>query len=215
MAIPLTEITHLLEEPLDPTEAEALGVSDEKEADLTPEVSVIELDPQAESPSEPPNGTPELEITTKPSKAISLNYMGAALQPAGARSAHGRIVPTPSQAENRRRNIRVRMPEHYPAKLQLQDAELIDLSVSGALVEHVGSIRPGQLYSLSFALDGRWVHTQARAVRGQANRLAPPDNGERRIVYRTALEYVRVDNGGSELIAAHIERMLAEVPAGA
>ncbi len=59
------------------------------------------------------------------------------------------------------------------------------------------------------------MHTQARAVRGQANRLAPPDNGERRIVYRTALEFVRVDNGGTDLIAAHIEQMLLEVPVGA
>jgi hypothetical protein len=55
------------------------------------------------------------------------------------------------------------------------------------------------------------VHTQARAVRGQANRLAPPENGERRIVYRTALEFVRIDSSGSERISAHIERMLAEL----
>jgi len=95
----------------------------------------------------------------------------------------------------------------------LQDAELIDLSVSGALVEHVGSIRPGQLYALSFALEDQPVHTQARAVRGQANRLAPPENGERRIVYRTALEFVRIDNGGSERIAAHIERLVESTAA--
>jgi transposase len=207
VAIPLSKIAHLLEGPLDPTEAEGLVVLTEKESETAPEPPAVEPDPQEEALSGPENGTPIQEVANGPSKPFILSYVTGGLHVDASAVQGEAIVPTPS--DNRRRNIRVRMPEQSPAKLQLQDAELIDLSISGALVEHVGSVRPGQLYQLSFALDGQQVHTQARAVRGQANRLAPPENGERRIVYRTALEFVRIDNGGSELIAAHIERMLA------
>jgi len=213
VAIPLSEIAQLLEESLNPTEAEGFVVLTEQTTAASPEPPAIELDPPANAQPEPTNGTPPLDGASDPSRSLSLSYMGGNQRVGATQVPLGRIVPTPSQAENRRRNIRVRMPEHYPAKLQLQDAELIDLSVSGALVEHVGSIRPGQLYALSFALEDQPVHTQARAVRGQANRLAPPENGERRIVYRTALEFVRIDNGGSERIAAHIERLVESTAA--
>jgi len=208
-AIPESELAHLLEEPPTPSPDDAPAGGAPEEIGTSPETPVVELPPPAEVLSEPANGAVRSTGSDDLSNPFTLSYLtgGLRLDVSAGRGGSNNT----SSPENRRRHARVPMPDRYPAKLQLRDVELIDLSASGALVEHVGSIRPGQLYQLSFALDGQQVHTQARAVRGQANRLAPPENGERRIVYRTALEFVRIDNGGGELIAAHIERMLAEL----
>ena len=214
VAIPMSEIAHLLEEALDPVEAPAYGAEAAEDSGESSDPPAVELQSQEEVAFEPPGARPGPDVSGIPSRAFDLSYVTGTLRIQASQTVRGRIVPTPSGQENRRRNARVRMPDRYPAKLQLQDVVLIDLSRSGALVEHIGSVRPGQLYQLSFGLDGEPVNTQARAVRGQANRLAPPENGERRIVYRTALEFVRIDSGGSERILTHIQRMLNGAPAG-
>jgi transposase len=215
VAIPMSEIAHLLEEALDPIEAVAYGVGASEDSGARSEPPVVELHLQGEASSALTSVTPRLEVPGTPSRPFDLSPVTGGLRTDGVQTPLGRILPALGLQVNRRRNIRMRMPNHYPAKLQLQDAELVDLSVSGALVEHVGTIRPGQLYTLCFELEGHQVQTQARAVRGQVNRLAPPEHGERRIVYRTALEFVRIDNGGSERIVAHIERMQEGATIGA
>jgi transposase len=207
-AIPESELAQLLEEPLPPSSAEATAGAPSEDASTSQVIPVVELPPVAEGSPEPPDGARDSQAPDDPSKPFILSYVTGGLR---VDAPVVRATPTASTlAENRRRDTRLRMPDRYPAKLQLRDVDLIDVSSSGALVEHVGSVRPGQIYQLSFGLEGRQIHTQARAVRGQANRLGPSENGERRIVYRTALEFVRIDNGDSELIAAYIERMLAE-----
>jgi hypothetical protein len=208
-AIPASELAHLLEEPLAPPPQEAPASGATEDTSAPAEIPVVVLPQPAEVASASSNGTQKLGGSEDASKPFTLSYLTGGLRLDASAAIVG---PNESSSpENRRRNTRLRMPDGYPAKLQLRDVDLIDLSASGALVEHVGPVRPGQLYQLSFALDGQQVNAQARAVRGQANRLAPPENGERRIVYRTALEFVRIDSSGSERITAHIERMLGEL----
>jgi len=208
-AIPASELAHLLEESLAPSPEESPASGPAVDTSAPSETPVVVLPQPTEADTVSSNGTPKPGGSDDQSKPFILSYLTRGLRLDGCAARGGSNES--SSPENRRRNTRLRMPDGYPAKLQLRDVDLIDLSASGALVEHVGAVRPGQLYQLSFALDGQQVNAQARAVRGQANRLAPPENGERRIVYRTALEFVRIDSSGSERITAHIGRMLGEL----
>jgi len=48
----------------------------------------------------------------------------------------------------------------------------------------------------------------ARAVRAFASHRASRTGGERRVLYRTGMEFVGVEKGAAELIAAYIESLL-------
>jgi CheY-like chemotaxis protein len=118
-------------------------------------------------------------------------------------------LPAPRDIANeRRRSSRVRMRVAAQAHLQLMEVMLIDLSLSGALVEHTDPVRPGEIYRLSFPIDGQDVHLLARAVRAFASHRVTVAGGERRVVYRTGMEFVGVDKAASDAIGAYVTRLL-------
>jgi DNA-binding response OmpR family regulator len=118
-----------------------------------------------------------------------------------------RPPPPPVPGSERRRAPRVRMEKGSPAQLQLKEVYLLDISLSGALVEHRESVDPGEIYRLAFPLDGKEVQVLARAIREFASHRITVEGGERRIVYRTGVEFVRLEKGASELISAYVERL--------
>jgi DNA-binding response OmpR family regulator len=119
--------------------------------------------------------------------------------------------PRDSSSE-RRRAPRIRLRESSPAQLQLRDVNLIDLSLSGALVEHVEPIRPGEIYRLSLTVEGGKVQILARAMRVYASHRVTMAGGERQVVYRTGMEFVGLKKDVSDIIAKHIESLLRTVP---
>jgi DNA-binding response OmpR family regulator len=120
-----------------------------------------------------------------------------------------RPSPLPPEAgSERRRAPRVRMVEGSAAQLQLKEVYLLDLSLSGALIEHTEPVNPGEIYRLSFAVAEKEVRVLGRAIREFASHRVTTAGGERRIVYRTGMEFVGVEKGASELISAYVERLL-------
>jgi len=124
-----------------------------------------------------------------------------------ARVARRPPPPPPEPGSERRRAPRVRMEEGSPAQLQLKEVYLLDMSLSGALLEHSEPVSPGEIYRLTFFVDGKEVQVLARAVREFASHRATIEGGERRIVYRTGMEFVGLEKGASDLISAHVERL--------
>jgi DNA-binding response OmpR family regulator len=123
-------------------------------------------------------------------------------------------LPTPARDSDseRRRAPRIRLRESSPAQLQLRDVNLIDLSLSGALVEHVEPIRPGEIYRLSLAAEGGKVQILARAMRVYASHRVAMAGGERQVVYRTGMEFVGLKKEASEILAKHIESLMRASP---
>lgn len=109
---------------------------------------------------------------------------------------------------DRRRAPRVRMEEGTPAQLQLNEVYLLDVSLSGALVEHTQPVSPGDVYRLSFSLEGKEVKVLARAVREFTSHRVRRVGGERGIVYRTGMEFVGLEKGASALISAYVDRLV-------
>jgi len=122
-------------------------------------------------------------------------------------------LPPPRDSTNeRRRAPRARLRTRTPAQLQLRDVNLIDLSQSGALVEHIEPIRPGEIYRLALTLDGHSVQVLARAMRAFASHRVTVAGGERHVVYRTGMEFVGLKKEAASLIARHVETLLQQSP---
>jgi DNA-binding response OmpR family regulator len=115
--------------------------------------------------------------------------------------------PPRDSASERRRAPRIPLRERSPAQLQLRDVNLIDLSQSGALVEHVEPIRPGEIYRLSLTAEGQRVQILARAMRVYASHRVTLAGGERQVVYRTGMEFVGVKKDVADIIDKHIESL--------
>jgi DNA-binding response OmpR family regulator len=121
--------------------------------------------------------------------------------------------PPPRDIESeRRRATRVRLRERAEAQLQLRDVTLVDLSLSGALVEHTESVRPGEIYRLAILVNDQKVQILARAMRVFASHRVTMAGGERQVVYRTGMEFVGLKKEVADLIATHIEDLLKKQP---
>lgn len=119
-----------------------------------------------------------------------------------------KLPPAPREAASeRRRAARLRLRLHAPALLQLREVSLIDISLSGALVEHTEPVRPGEIYHLSFMVEGQQLQVLARAVRAFASHHVTVAGGERQMVYRTGMEFLGVEKSVAALIAAYMDRL--------
>jgi len=126
------------------------------------------------------------------------------------RLANRPAASPPDPGRERRRDARVRIREDFPATLQLKDVKLLDISLSGALVEHMEPVNPGEIYRLCFPVEGQEVQVLARAIRAFASHRVTNATGERRMVYRTGMEFVGVEKGAAELMSAYIDRLLKQ-----
>ena len=104
-----------------------------------------------------------------------------------------------------RRGARVRLRERLPVQLNFWDAHFVDISLSGALVEHTERVRPGEVYHLAFPGERRQVQVLGLAIRSFVSQLVHKTNGEGQIVYRTGMEFVGGENGVPDLVSASIE----------
>jgi hypothetical protein len=114
------------------------------------------------------------------------------------------VPPAPPQYYTiQRRGARVRLRLPVPVQLHLWDASLVDISLSGALLEHTARVRPGEVYRLAFRVEGRPVQLLARAFRSFISRLVPVGKGEGQVVYRTGMEFVGGENSMAALVSTH------------
>lgn len=142
-------------------------------------------------------------------KPVDLNELALCVTRAMAKERAAKLPPPPRDAASeRRRASRIRMRERAPVQLQLREVTLIDISLSGALVEHIEPVRPGEVYRLSFPVEGHQVQVLARAVRAFASHRVTVAGGERQVVYRTGMEFVGVERGAAELISTYIDRLV-------
>jgi DNA-binding response OmpR family regulator len=128
-------------------------------------------------------------------------------QPATSPSRHDPTV-------ERRRAPRVRIPDRSAAHMELKDVTLIDLSLSGALVEHSGPVSPGEIYRLSFTIEDHKVGVLARTIRAFASHRLPPEAGGRQLMHRTGVEFVGIDRGAANIISAYVNRLREQGSAG-
>ncbi len=147
-------------------------------------------------------------------KPVDLDELALCVHRALNKGRIARLPPPPPRdpATERRRGPRARLRARTPAQLQLRDVNLIDLSLAGALVEHIEPVRPGEIYRLALTLDGQNVQVLARAMRVFASHRVTVAGGERQVVYRTGLEFVGLKKEAANLITEFVENLLQKKP---
>lgn len=144
-------------------------------------------------------------------KPVDLDELALSASRALNKVRVAKIPPPPRDLDSeRRRALRIRMRDRSPAQLQLTQVHLIDISLAGALVEHTESVRPGEIYRLSFSVGTQQIQVLARAIRAFASHRVSVSGGENQIVYRTGMEFVGVEKGAADLISTYIDRLLQQ-----
>ncbi|MGE5844903.1 MAG: hypothetical protein ACM32K_08380 [Syntrophaceae bacterium] len=115
------------------------------------------------------------------------------------------LQPVAGVAKERRRAVRAHFPEPCPAQLQMRDAVLVNISRLGVLAEHANPAWPGQLYHLSFTVQGTPVRLLARAIHAFASNRLTGGEGEGQIVFRTGMEFVALENDTGDFISAYVD----------
>jgi hypothetical protein len=97
--------------------------------------------------------------------------------------------------------------EGVPVQFHLRAAELLDLSLSGAIVEHTEGVRVGEVYRLCFPVQGIQVEFLGRAIHSSVSRVVAAAEGESEIVYRTGLEFVGLKESDAQILSAYIDEL--------
>jgi c-di-GMP-binding flagellar brake protein YcgR len=84
------------------------------------------------------------------------------------------------------------------------EASLLDLSLGGALIEHVHIVRPGTTSHLILRVEGRDVNLRCRIIRSSVHRVQVESDGERALVYQTGLEFVDRSDATMQMIGNYI-----------
>ncbi len=124
-------------------------------------------------------------------------------------------LPSPPQQYNvQRRGSRVRVPRKTTARLQIWDVTLVNLSISGALVEHTHRVRVGEPSLLAMDVDGVETRVKVRVVRSFVSHFVPITRDEQQLFYRTGIEFVDISDEAAKRISAYLERLRATKSAG-
>jgi c-di-GMP-binding flagellar brake protein YcgR len=115
--------------------------------------------------------------------------------------------PPPEYYSIQRRGGRVRLCTSFRVMLQSRDATLIDISLSGALVEHTTRSHPGEIYRLSLPTECGHLQVRARAVRALVSHRVSAEEGVCRLVYRTGLEFVGFGEELAKVLVVYIDRL--------
>jgi CheY-like chemotaxis protein len=118
----------------------------------------------------------------------------------------------PAESSERRQSPRFPVQEVVRGRMQpLMDFTVVDVSLTGALIEHARALTPGQIVELTVYLNRRELSLRARAARAFASRVLQTDRG-RRIIYRTGLEFLEPTPAQQASIAGFIEGLGGQAP---
>jgi hypothetical protein len=84
------------------------------------------------------------------------------------------------------------------------EAEVINLSMAGALVEHQGALRVGSQCTLVLPVAGGTVGIRCQVVHSSVDHRAKAPAGEGLLFYRTGLEFLEVSAEAENILATLI-----------
>lgn len=90
------------------------------------------------------------------------------------------------------------------------EASLLDISISGAMIEHAQVVRPGTVSSLDLELDGKRVNLLCRVIRSVIDRMEAGEEGV--TIYHTGLEFVDLPDETRQAIRDYIQSISQDQP---
>ena len=92
----------------------------------------------------------------------------------------------------------------------IYDAEVLNLSIGGSLIEHAHVVRPGTLSSLDLDLFGKRLRLKCRVARSVVHGSHVLPTGERELIYRTGLEFLELSEATRQMIGRYVQSMVKE-----
>lgn len=93
--------------------------------------------------------------------------------------------------EERRRAPRIILREPVGGTIfTTVEATIVNVSTTGALLEHAQAVRIGQPYILTVTLSPREVRVRCRIIRSGIHEIRPRGAREPAVVYRTGVEFL-------------------------
>lgn len=84
------------------------------------------------------------------------------------------------------------------------EADIINLSMGGALVEHQGALRVGSMCTLTLMVPEAAVRIKCHVMHSMVDHRATGPQGEGFLFYRTGLEFVELSTDAEHIMAALI-----------
>ncbi len=117
------------------------------------------------------------------------------------------------KGDKQRRHIRWAVEEHAVGRITaIYEASLINISLGGALIEHMHLVRPGTISFLTLWIHGQEVNLRCRVVRSVVLRSEVQADGEHELVYRTGLEFLDTPEDLLRQIDEYIESLKRQSP---
>ncbi len=128
------------------------------------------------------------------------------------RRRHPRFVKRPVAVEEERRE-RGRYPWFVKGEVSgriaaAYEASLLNISLGGALIEHVHMVRPGTVTSLVLNMHGKAAKLSCRVARSMVSRVEAQPDGERDVIYHTGLEFLESSHESQQLISDYLQSMI-------
>jgi hypothetical protein len=115
-------------------------------------------------------------------------------------------VSAASDGRNRRKFPRVPVRGEVSGRIHtVASAPVLDLSEGGALLEVPCALRPRSLYSLRLSLgEGRVLTLQSSVVRSYVHSFEAVGDGENRVQYRAAIQFLNLSDADRELLRVRL-----------
>lgn len=117
------------------------------------------------------------------------------------------VKPGPERRQYPRANVGGRKKGKVNATY---DVSLLDISLGGALIEHVQAVQPESTFELGLILQGRNMELSCRVVRSAVHRSEEGPRGGGKLIYRTGLEFVDISDAAREAIGDYIRSIIEE-----
>ena len=114
-----------------------------------------------------------------------------------------------SNYSERRKHPRVEMMHSVGGEVQAVVASsIINLSVSGTLVELPCRLNPGGLYEINMSFAGRVISTVAQVIRSYVHSVGHTESGTSTLLYRAGLVFNKLDNEDRDFLEKFIAQNL-------
>ncbi len=87
----------------------------------------------------------------------------------------------------------------------MYEVSLLNISLAGAMLEHVDTLRPGTILFLSFDLQGERANANFRVVWSEVHGTAIQPDGEQALIYHTGVEFPNPSEETRQVISDYLQ----------
>jgi len=92
----------------------------------------------------------------------------------------------------------------------IYDAQILDISPGGSLIEHSQVVRPGTLSCLDLDLLGKRMSLKCRVARSVVHRTEIQPDGDKELIYHTGLEFLDRSDETRKMIIDYIQLIIED-----